>query len=147
MPPGTALLLAGLAIAIDGRTLRIDDQYVRLWGVDAPEASQWCEQADWPHPCGQESWTHLSVLTVGRTTRCTERMRDRWGRMIAVCTTDGVDLGAAMIEAGHAVADVRHGPDYLPQQQRAQAARRGLWDGSFDWPWDWRKQYEPSRAD
>ena len=147
MPPVAALILAGLAFAIDGRTLQIDGQPVRLWGIDAPDVRQWCEQDDWPYPCGAAAWTHLSILVVGKTTRCTERMRDRWGRIVAVCTVEGLDLGAAMIEAGHAVADVRQGADYLPQQQRAEAARIGLWDGSFDRPWDWRAQYEPDRAD
>jgi endonuclease YncB( thermonuclease family) len=32
---------------------------------------------------------------------------------------------------------------YAGQEAQARAARRGLWEGSFDAPWDWRARHRP----
>jgi endonuclease YncB( thermonuclease family) len=143
MPP---LAVVGLAVVIDGDTLQLHGQRIRLWGIDAPESRQWCEHEGATYPCGSEATAYLAALVAHKVTQCTERTRDRWQRVVAICTVDGVDLGAVMVEAGHAVAFVRYSRDYLPQQQRAQANRAGLWGGTFAMPWEWRVQHEPGQA-
>ncbi|WP_083947511.1 thermonuclease family protein [Phaeovulum vinaykumarii] len=64
---------------------------------------------------------------------------DRFGRSIARCFLRGGDLGAWMVEAGWAVASHRYGNDYVRAEERAQAARRGIWASEFIMPWDWRR--------
>ena len=43
-----------------------------------------------------------------------------------------------MVRDGHALAFVRYSLDYQPDERYAQAARAGLWRGTFTAPWDWR---------
>ena len=51
---------------------------------------------------------------------------------------DGVDLGAALVDQGFAIAYRRFSTKYVPNEERAKAEKRGLWAGDFDWPRDWR---------
>ena len=59
--------------------------------------------------------------------------------MIATCSLGQYDIGAAMVNAGWAVADPSQNDIYLPYQQQAINNRRGLWQGQFYMPWDWRE--------
>ena len=43
-----------------------------------------------------------------------------------------------MVAEGWAVAFRKYGIDYIAQEEDARIARRGMWAGSFDMPWDWR---------
>jgi hypothetical protein len=43
-----------------------------------------------------------------------------------------------MVQQGWALAFVRYSKEYLPDEEAARAARRGLWSGAFIAPWDWR---------
>jgi hypothetical protein len=54
----------------------------------------------------------------------------------------GEDLGAALVSRGMALAYVDYSDDYLPQQEAAEDTRAGLWRGTFQAPWDWRKNPE-----
>lgn len=74
---------------IDGDTFDQGNTRVRLWGVDAPEMDE---------PGGPEAAEMLRRMTSAET-RCEIEGRDRYGRAVMRCT---VDLGCAMIAAGHA---------------------------------------------
>ena len=63
---------------------------------------------------------------------------DRYGRTIAVCSQDGVDLNAWMVREGWAVAYRQYSQDYVSGETDAQGAGRNIWSGSFVMPWDWR---------
>lgn len=130
---------AETARVVDGDSLEIAGQPVRLWGIDAPEAAQTCERGGKPWACGHEATAHLERLTAGRDVACTERTRDRYRRVVAVCTVDGRDIGAAMVEAGMALAFRRYSLDYVAHEDRARAARRGMWQGEFVPPWEYRQ--------
>jgi endonuclease YncB( thermonuclease family) len=73
-----------------------------LYGVDAPELGQPCFSGG---DCGAEARTALTDMMRGHTIECIRRSRDdEYGRMIAQCTADGVDLGREMVRSGHAMA-------------------------------------------
>lgn len=138
MPPLPVVLIA-IATAVDGDTIDLAGQRVRLYGIDAPEIAQTCHIGATAYPCGKESLSHLVQLIAGQTVTCTERARDRWRRLVAVCKLpDGTDIGRQMVRNGHALAFVRYSLDYQPDERYAQAARAGLWRGSFVPPWEWR---------
>lgn len=40
--------------------------------------------------------------------------------------------------SGWAVAFRRFSLDYVQDEDLARRARRGIWEGNFDMPWDWR---------
>ena len=89
--------------------------------------------------CGAEATRTLKELIGSSDVSCTERDRDRYGRIVAVCQANGVDLNAAMVLSGMALAYRKYNDDYTGQEASARAARRGLWGGQFMPPWEWRR--------
>jgi endonuclease YncB( thermonuclease family) len=132
--------LVGRATVVDGDTLGIRDQRIRLHGIDAPESSQLCTTAgdkDWR--CGQKAANALSEKIGQRNVRCVGTKRDRWKRLIAVCFVGDQDLNGLLVRRGWAVAYRKYSKDYVPQEERARRAKVGVWSGEFVMPWDWRK--------
>lgn len=132
--------LIGRATVVDGDTLGIRDQQIRLHGIDAPESSQRCTRRngeEWR--CGQQAANALSDKIGLRNVRCVGDKRDRWGRLIAVCHLGSQDLNAWLVRRGWAVAYLRYSKDYVGQDDRARKAKAGVWSGTFEMPWDWRK--------
>lgn len=139
--------LAGLARVIDGDTLDVAGVRVRLHGIDAPELSQTCQHANgatWA--CGQWSRDELAAL-VGKTeVTCRQRDVDRYGRVVAVCAAGGHDVNAAMVNAGAAKAYRKYAMDYAAIENQATRAGRGIWQGQYVDPADYRRQATSSPA-
>jgi endonuclease YncB( thermonuclease family) len=128
---------SGTAIASDGDSLRIGGDRVRLLGFDAPELDQVCWRADGTEwPCGRDARAVLAELTRRGPVTCRPEGEDRFGRTLARCESAGEDLGAAVVEAGYAVATDGYGT----QQSAARGARRGIWQGRFTDPKTWRDE-------
>ncbi len=124
---------------IDGDTLEIGGKRVRLFGVDAPEADQTCENDTvGEYRCGQLATQTLRRLIDGRPVSCRQRDRDRYLRIVATCSVKERDLGGLMVRSGFAVADRRYSDAYVEAEERAKAAGEGIWGGHFISPWDWR---------
>ncbi|MCR9122843.1 MAG: thermonuclease family protein [Phyllobacteriaceae bacterium] len=131
--------LAGDAQIVDGDTLIVAGERVRLRGIDAPEHDQPCTDGEGTaHPCGRLAARHLAMLIDGGAVGCAGHDTDRYGRFLGVCRTgnEGSSLNAAMVGDGWAVAYGDH--DGL--ERAARAERRGMWAWEFDRPADWRRQ-------
>lgn len=125
----------GPAQIIDGDTLELRGQVVRLLDIDAPETGQDCHGA----PCGTEATAFLKRLTAGQQVTCQGDEMDAYDRLLARCSVDGRDLGAEMVLAGQAVAFRRYGLTYIDQEKVARIEGRGLWArGTPVMPWDYR---------
>ena len=129
----------GPAYVTDGDTIKINTTKVRLNGIDAPESKQNCEKRRVKWHCGAKAAKTLRRLTRGKRVRCEGNNKDRYGRLIANCFADGVNLNAAMVEAGMALAYRKYSKKYVPDEDKARKAKRGLWSGKFVAPSDWRK--------
>jgi len=131
--------LIGVASVIDGDTIEIHGQRIRFHGIDAPESKQTCMLDGKPWRCGAEAANRLSEKIGQQTVTCNERDKDRYGRVVSVCSAGGQDLNAWMVAEGLAVAYRKYSSDYAGEHNEAMAARRGVWASEFDMPWDWRK--------
>lgn len=143
--PAFAGPIVGVASVVDGDTIEIHGQRIRLNGVDAPESRQLClDAAGEKYRCGQAAAFALDeILKVARPTTCHEVDRDRYGRVVAHCTAGGHDVGDAIVRSGHALDWPRYSKGaYADAEAAASAARRGIWAGSFARPWEWRKGRE-----
>jgi endonuclease YncB( thermonuclease family) len=129
-------VLMGRASVVDGDTLEIRGVRIRLWGIDAVESSQVCLDASGkPWPCGRRAAFALADFLGQRTVRCERRDTDRYGRVVAVCHVGGVEVNRWLVEQGWALAYVEYGGSvYLQAQRQAQAARRGVWQGTLPAP-------------
>lgn len=139
LPALAAEPLMGTASVIDGDTIEIHGQRIRLHGIDAPESRQECSRPDgtsWR--CGQQAALALSDRIGRSTVRCDPRDHDRYGRIIAICFKDNKDLNRWMVAHGWAVAYRKYSLDYVADEERAQRDKLGVWSGSFEMPWDWR---------
>jgi endonuclease YncB( thermonuclease family) len=134
--------VGGHAFVVDGDTLRLGGERVRLLGIDAPERAQTCTDASGaPWPCGEAARRYLEGLLEAGDIACQPQGRDRYGRLLAHCRQGGDDLSRQVVRAGLAVAD----GEYIADAATAQAARTGIWAGSFEPPSVWRREHrEPS---
>ncbi len=76
---------------------------------------------------------------------CEELDRDRYRRIVAKCAVGEADIGEWMVSQGWAVAYYLYSYEYSRAEQRARSARRGMWSGEFEKPWEWRKQQRKRR--
>ncbi|MGH6884601.1 MAG: thermonuclease family protein [Geminicoccales bacterium] len=78
------LIGAGPAQVIDGDTLDLAGERIRLIGIDAPEGNQTCQRNGRPWECGDDATAALGELVAGAEVHCNVLGRDRWGRGLAV---------------------------------------------------------------
>ena len=130
---------SGRVSVIDGDTLELHGERIRLAAIDAPEARQTCRRDGETWPCGRRAAFALADFLGSRSVTCRWRERDRWRRAVATCMVGDVDVGGWLVEQGWALAFRRYGKQYVPVEARARTARRGLWSGSFVPPWAWRR--------
>ena len=85
--------VTGKPRVIDGDTIEIAGERIRLHGIDAPETKQSCTDMDgreWR--CGQDATFALANLIGDHWITCKGGTRDRYGRLIAVCYALSSDL-------------------------------------------------------
>ncbi len=129
--------VSGRARVVDGDTLVMDGQRIRLVGIDAPELRQVCARDGQAWPCGRASKDHLEALIGEASASCSADGSDRYGRLLAVCLVRNIDINAAMVGSGYAVA-FGH---YDAEEEMARRKRLGLWAGTFDAPRTWRQTH------
>ncbi len=137
-----AQAIFGPARVLDGNTLEVAGQRIRLYGIDAPESAQQCRRDDgstWA--CGQDATAYLRQLIGAQSVNCNARDRDRDKPIVAVCSAGGVDLNGALVAAGLALAYRDYSVDYVDAEESARDARKGLWTGEFVAPCEWRRGF------
>lgn len=130
--------LSGEATVVDGDTLMVEGAQVELLGIDAPEAGQTCQAQRGAYECGQQATTMLTELVGDEEVDCSVQDVDLRDRAVATCVRNGVDLSRQMARDGWAVASYGYAARYVADERQASGARRGIWQGRFDMPWDWR---------
>lgn len=137
--------LQGMVRVTDGDSLTLNNERIRLWGIDAPELDQSCRRNGELYPCGETAKARLKSLIGSREVACNYLEKDKYGRVLATCRVGDVALNEAMVESGWAVA---YG-GYLTQELKARRDRLGLWEGTFDMPRAWRDGHHDAlvRAD
>ncbi|MGE3904644.1 MAG: thermonuclease family protein [Reyranellaceae bacterium] len=130
---------SGQARVIDGDTIDVAGRRVRLEGIDAPESRQQCSDGERRYSCGANATSALYSLIAFTTVNCDDRGRDRYGRTLALCTANDVDVGRWMVRNGHALAYWRYSWRYGLDETLARISSTGVWVGDFERPEDWRR--------
>lgn len=105
-----ALLAATPALALDGKSLRVIDgdtvalgaERIRLLDIDAPETVH--PRCESELVLGFAAKARLIELLRGRQVKITRHGRDRYGRTLARFTVGGRDVGALLSADGLAIA-------------------------------------------
>jgi endonuclease YncB( thermonuclease family) len=131
--PALAGTITGQASVVDGDTLEIHGQRIRLSGVDAPESDQLCRSDDsLQYRCGAKAANELARFISGRPVSCTGVDIDQYKRVVAICAVGGVDVAEWIVRTGFAFDWPRYSKGkYAGAQKEAERAGRGVWAGSY----------------
>ncbi|ATN34707.1 hypothetical protein ACO34A_12945 [Rhizobium sp. ACO-34A] len=137
---------SGRFFVVDGDTLALGHDRLRLEGIDAPETGQSCGEANAVWDCGTAARTRLADIAATKALTCRGSETDRYRRQLVRCRTSGDgDVAATLVGEGLAVA---YG-DYEAEEGKAQRERLGVWGGAFIRPQEWRRMHraeEPEPA-
>jgi endonuclease YncB( thermonuclease family) len=123
--------LAAEIVVVDGDSLLIDNRRVRMLGIDAPEYSQTCQNADGTiYNCGQESKEALQkMIDVGNITCDCLPQPDRYKRKLCECFGNNTSINGEMVLLGHAV---RYRTErFAAEENAAKSSKSGIWRGKF----------------
>lgn len=136
----SAELIIGQASIIDGDTIEIHGQRIRLWGIDAPESSQRCRNSNSDlYRCGADAANKLAAFTAEKVVNCAPLDRDRYGRTVARCAVNDIDIGEWLVRNGLAFDWPRYSSGrYCLTQDRARRGDKGIWVGTWTPPWEYR---------
>ncbi|WP_319796659.1 thermonuclease family protein [Nitrobacter sp.] len=138
--PALAETITGQTSVIDGDTLEIHGQRIRLSGIDAHESDQLCRGDDsLQYRCGAKAANALDEHIAGRPVSCEGISRDQYGRTVAACSIDSEDVADWLVRNGFAFDWPRYSKGkYAGAQKEAERAGRGVWAGSYIVPWAYR---------
>ena len=115
---------------VDGDSLEMGQERVRLYGIDAPEYVQYCYDAQGQkYQCGLQAKDFLTALVQNEKLSCQHIGTDRYGRSLKECfLKNGESLNRMMVASGWAVD---YAKVYLPEEQQARRDKKGVWQGKF----------------
>ena len=140
-PKGTRAFF-GAPTVVDGDTLRIAGEQIRLHGIDAPELQQTC--SDGWH-AGDAARRALASLVAMGVPHCERVTTDVYGRTVAICRVNGEDIGAAMVRRGLAWAYTAYSWRYWPEEWLAWYEGAGVHAHSCARASAWRADHRAAR--
>jgi len=143
-PPST---ISGTARVIDGDTISIRKQRNRIAAIDACEVDQTGFRREVEWPCGKAARSFIHSIADGKHVECFVIDRDQYRRLVAQCFESGREIGLAIVAAGLAETLFRYPPkqhrmelkEYFAAEERAKAARLGMWSAEIKKPSDHRR--------
>ena len=135
-----AKTIIGKPKIIDGDTIYIGKNKIRLHAIDAPEKKQTCMLDSEKWYCGKQSIIELKKLISDRTIACKVNDIDIYNRFIAVCFIDNIDINQWMVKSGWAIAYKYYSTDYINEEKFARKNKIGIWKSEFLEPYLYRKQ-------
>lgn len=145
---GCCLLLAACNIqpplAVDGDTINLDGDRIRIWGIDAPEFEQTClDEGLRRYGCGKAARNALQhYLNIG-TVYCYGIYRDRYDRKVAQCRVTDHDIGSLMVKSGWALDYPTYSKGhYANDEKYARERKLGIHEGPFVTPEEYRIKHQ-----
>ena len=141
--------ISGNAQIIDGDTIKINSKKIRLYGIDAPELKQMCKKPyltiifftfTKDYPCGKISTQKLQKKINNKVITCKILDIDRYKRLIGECYKRNLNLNSWLVSNGYAVAYRKYSKKYISNEINAKNEKKGLWQGKFEMPWDFRRK-------
>lgn len=141
--------VAGTARVIDGDTISIRQQRVRIAAIEACEKKQsgFVNGKTWP--CGLVARRYLRKMIDGMHVSCRIIDVDRYNRSVGQCFLGNTDIGIAMVRAGQAEAMLRYLPrnhcidiaDYGYAENEARERLLGIWAADVESPHLYRRAH------
>lgn len=125
---------------IDGDTLKIGETRIRLIHIDAPEMAQICSDNEKTIFCGLKAREYLVKLLEFSIVECISEGEDKYGRLLANCVANEIDINKNMVQSGWAVINPKYSRKYIHEQAAAKDRKVGIWGYEFTMPWEWRSK-------
>jgi endonuclease YncB( thermonuclease family) len=128
VPAEQGVRVRGRAVVVDGDSLVVGSERIRLYGVDAFERHQQCPAgAGRLIDCGQRAAQELARHVQDADIDCEVRDRDRYGRLVAICWAGAIELNALLVRQGWAVAYHAYSSRYAAAEMLARETGSGVW--------------------
>ena len=141
--------IIGKAFVLDGDSLRVAGNEIRLVRIDAPEYKQLCYFERKKYPCGQVSRDFLVELAGGKKVKCLYAEKDMYERFLAECFVGEKSINEELVKNGMAIvynfANVQGDKKLIALTKLEKAAKKeklGVWRGAFQLPKDYRKNHK-----
>ena len=144
-----AAIFEGIPRIIDGDSLEINNNKIRLFGIDAPERKQICKKPyliisflnfQRNYECGLMATNELKKFINNRIIKCISESKDRYNRYLSTCYLKNKDINSWLVKNGYAIAYRRYSKKYVLEEQYAEKNKLGIWQGTFQNPEEWRKK-------
>jgi endonuclease YncB( thermonuclease family) len=124
--PGT---LTGSARPLSSVSLSVLGRRLRLFGIRTAEVRDSCSlRSGRAQPCAEVARDELTARLIVRPAVTCRSPPGQRGEPGFICQDSaGTDLGAYLVSEDLALADTHESYEYFNAQDRARAARRGLW--------------------
>ncbi len=136
-------IIYGTARVIDGDTIEINHNRIRLIGIDAPESKQKCLDKNYfEYLCGEVSTAFLKKLIDDQTVECSSGGKDIYQRYLGNCKLGKININYEMVKNGMAIIyNLKDADDELKNlESTAQNKKLGIWQGAFEEPKSYRKK-------
>ena len=116
--------------------------------IDEPELNQLCSKVflsfsfisfNKKYSCGKISTEKLKRLIKNEIILCKVENIDRYKRKLATCYKNKLNINSWLVRNGYALAYIKYSKKYILQEKEAKRDQLGIWQGTFENPWDWRK--------
>jgi len=126
---------------IDGDSIVLGNQRIRMQGIDAPELKQKCldSKSHQLYKCGEVSKDYLIKLIDNQLVECTHEGTDIYKRQLAYCFVGKLNLNREMVRTGNAVAYSKYDKSFIKEEIEAKANKIGIWANKFEIPEQFRK--------
>ena len=132
-------IIKGKAKIIDGDTIHIGKNKIRLHGIDAPETNQTCKIKEDIWNCGIESSLALENIILNHEIYCEIIGIDHYKRYVANCFVNKLNINQYMVRNGWAIAYRYYSLNYINDEEFAKHNKLGIWQGEFQIPYIFRK--------
>ena len=132
-------IIYGKPKVIDGDTIHIGKNKIRLFGIDAPEKDQICIKDNNKWLCGESSTSELLKIINNDNVLCKVLDIDQYSRLIAECFKNNININQYMVNEGWALAYRYYSKKYTINELHAKVNKKGIWQSKFINPWDYRK--------
>ena len=125
---------------VDGDTIHLNGEKIRFTGIDTPELKQTCVKAGVSDPCGITARQILIDKIGNNTVECIVEGQDQYKRSLAECFVNKESLSSYLVRKGYAFAYRKYSKKFISQENLAKKEKLGIWAGTFEMPWEWRKK-------
>ena len=133
--------IKGKAKVTNSDYIKIENQIIILYGIEAMERKQVCYIDNSIWPCYDITVRFLESLTDLGETNCKIIKKSRMNRVFGICEVLGIELNKELVKKGYAFARIKQTKKYLENEKIEKEKKLGLWQSKFIKPWLWRQRY------